>query len=109
MAPRAPSGSTRSTTPPASAWSTTDDDGRVREFIEKPPADAAPTNLINAGTYVFEPSFLERVPLGERVSIERVTFPAMAAEGRLFAMAEPSYWLDTGTPDGLPAGQLRPA
>jgi len=78
---------------------TTDPDGRVLEFIEKPPADAAPTNLINAGTYVFEPSFLERVPLGERVSIERVTFPAMAADGRLFAMAEPSYWLDTGTPD----------
>jgi mannose-1-phosphate guanylyltransferase len=77
---------------------TTDQDGRVLEFIEKPPADEAPSNLINAGTYVFEPSFLDRVPLGERVSIERVTFPQMAEDGRLFAMAEPSYWLDTGTP-----------
>jgi mannose-1-phosphate guanylyltransferase len=77
---------------------TTEPDGRVRAFIEKPPADQAPSNLINAGTYVFEPSFLDRVPLGERVSIERVTFPEMAAEGRLYAMAEPSYWLDTGTP-----------
>jgi mannose-1-phosphate guanylyltransferase len=77
---------------------TTDEDGMVREFIEKPPAEEAPSNLINAGTYVFEPSFLERVPLGERVSIERVTFPEMAAEGRLYAMAESSYWLDTGTP-----------
>ena len=77
---------------------TTDEDGRVREFIEKPPADASPSNLINAGTYVFEPSFLDRVPLGARVSIERVTFPEMAAEGRLYAMAEPSYWLDAGTP-----------
>jgi mannose-1-phosphate guanylyltransferase len=77
---------------------TTDEEGRVREFIEKPPADEAPSNLINAGTYVFEPQFLDRVPLGVRTSIERVTFPAMAAEGRLFAMAEPSYWLDTGTP-----------
>jgi mannose-1-phosphate guanylyltransferase len=78
---------------------TTDDDGRVREFIEKPPADQAPTNLINAGTYVFEVSVLDRVPLGERVSIERVTFPEMAAEGVLYAMAESSYWLDTGTPE----------
>ncbi|MGH8997451.1 MAG: sugar phosphate nucleotidyltransferase [Acidimicrobiales bacterium] len=77
---------------------TTDAEGRVGEFIEKPPAEAAPSNLINAGTYVFEPSFLGRVPLGVRTSIERVTFPEMAAEGRLFAMAEPSYWLDTGTP-----------
>ncbi len=77
---------------------TTDGDGRVREFVEKPSAEDAPSNLINAGTYVFEPSFLARVALGERVSIERVTFPEMAAEGRLFAMADASYWLDTGTP-----------
>lgn len=77
---------------------TTDDDGRVREFIEKPPAGEAPTNLINAGTYVFEPSVLDRVALGARVSIERVTFPQMAADGALYAMAESSYWLDTGTP-----------
>ncbi len=77
---------------------TTDEDGRVREFIEKPPADEAPSNLINAGTYVFEPSFLDRVRLGERISIERVIFPEMAAHGQLYAMADSSYWLDTGTP-----------
>ncbi len=76
----------------------TDDEGRVLAFVEKPSIEEAPTNLINAGTYVFEPSFLARVPLGKRVSIERVTFPEMAAEGRLFAMADPAYWLDTGTP-----------
>lgn len=78
----------------------TDTDGGVEAFIEKPQGEA-PSNLINAGAYVFEPEFLERVPLGERVSIERVTFPAMAAEGRLFAMAEPSYWLDVGTAEAF--------
>ena len=80
---------------------TTDDEGRVEAFIEKPPPGEAPTNLINAGTYVLEPAFLERVPLGERVSVEVVTFPQMARDGRLFAMAEPSYWLDAGTPDAF--------
>ena len=77
----------------------TEEDGRVIAFVEKPPADEAPTNLINAGTYVFEPSFLDRVPLGERVSIERVTFPAMVEDGVLYAWPDESYWLDTGTPD----------
>jgi mannose-1-phosphate guanylyltransferase len=77
----------------------TDDDGRVIAFVEKPPRDEAPTNLINAGTYVFEPSFVERVPLGERVSIERATFPAMVADKVLYAFADESYWLDTGTPE----------
>ena len=76
----------------------TDADGRVTAFVEKPPADEAPTNLINAGTYVFEPAFLDRIALGERVSIERSTFPAMEADGVLHAMADESYWLDTGTP-----------
>jgi mannose-1-phosphate guanylyltransferase len=76
----------------------TEDDGRVQAFVEKPPRDEAPTNLINAGTYVLEPSFLDRVPPGRRTSIERETFPAMAREGSLFALADDAYWLDTGTP-----------
>lgn len=76
----------------------TDDEGRVTAFVEKPPRDEAPTNLINAGTYVLEPSFLRRVPPERRVSVERDTFPAMARERCLFAVADEAYWLDTGTP-----------
>lgn len=76
----------------------TDGDGRVIEFVEKPPADRVPTNLINAGTYVLEPDVLARIPGDRRVSIERETFPALAAEGAVFAMASDAYWIDTGTP-----------
>jgi mannose-1-phosphate guanylyltransferase len=76
----------------------TDDDGRVIAFIEKPPRDEAPTNLINAGTYVLEPSVLDRIASDRKVSIEREVFPAMASEGRLYAMSTNDYWLDTGTP-----------
>jgi mannose-1-phosphate guanylyltransferase len=77
----------------------THDDGRVIEFIEKPPKGHAPTNLINAGCYVLEPTVIDRIPDGRRVSIERETFPALAAESALFATASDSYWLDTGTPE----------
>ncbi|HEV7959367.1 MAG TPA: NDP-sugar synthase [Acidimicrobiales bacterium] len=76
----------------------THEDGRVIAFVEKPPANEAPTNLINAGTYVFEPRALDRIALEGRVSVERETFPALAAAGTLFAMADHAYWLDTGTP-----------
>jgi mannose-1-phosphate guanylyltransferase len=76
----------------------TDSEGRVTAFVEKPPRDEAPTNEINAGTYVLEPSVLERIPEGGRVSIERETFPAMVRDGRLFARSDDRYWLDTGTP-----------
>jgi mannose-1-phosphate guanylyltransferase len=77
----------------------TDTDGRVEAFIEKPPRDEAPTNFINAGTYVFEPSALDRIPADQRVSIERETFPALVEAGALFALGSDAYWLDTGTPD----------
>jgi mannose-1-phosphate guanylyltransferase len=80
-------------------------DGRVQAFVEKPPRDEAPTDLVNAGTYVLEPRALERIPLDQRVSVERVTFPAMVADGALFAAADHElagssavYWADTGTP-----------
>lgn len=84
----------------------TDEKGRVIAFVEKPPLDEAPTNLINAGTYVFEPSVLDRIPGGRKVSVERETFPAMAAEGTLYAWAGASYWLDTGTPEQYIQAQL---
>jgi len=76
----------------------TDADGRVTAFVEKPPRDEAPTNEINAGTYVLEASVLDRIPTGGRVSIERETFPAMVRQGVLYARSDDGYWLDTGTP-----------
>ena len=76
-----------------------DERGWVTNFIEKPAPGTTPSNVINAGTYVLEPSVLDRMPPGERLSIERVVFPAMVAEQRLAAMATGDYWIDTGRPD----------
>jgi mannose-1-phosphate guanylyltransferase len=76
----------------------TGEHGRVLEFVEKPPAGTAPTNNVNAGTYVLEPSFLERVADEAAVSVETQVFPEMVQHGVLFAMHDASYWLDAGTP-----------
>jgi mannose-1-phosphate guanylyltransferase len=77
----------------------TADDGRVLGFIEKPPRDEAPSKWINAGTYVLEPSVLDRIPGGRKVSVERETFPAMVEDGTLYAVKDPCYWVDAGTPE----------
>ena len=71
----------------------------VRRFVEKPAPGETESNLINGGTYVFEPSVLDPIGAGERLSIERVTFPALVDEGRLAAVATDDYWLDTGRPE----------
>lgn len=76
----------------------TNERGMVEAFIEKPLAEEAPSNWINAGTYVLEPSVLGRIPGGRKVSIERETFPAMVTDGTLFAMQSDAYWVDAGTP-----------
>ncbi|MBU3718000.1 MAG: NDP-sugar synthase [Actinobacteria bacterium] len=75
-----------------------DGTGLVSRFVEKPAPGTAPSNLINAGTYVFEPSVLRRIPTGRKVSIERETFPQIVADRRLYAMATDDYWVDTGRP-----------
>ena len=84
----------------------TDTDGRVLGFIEKPAPGTAPTNWINAGTYVFEPTVLDHIAAGRRVSVEREVFPALAETGRLFAWESADYWIDTGTPATYLQAQL---
>ncbi len=76
----------------------TDERGRVERFVEKPAPGTAPSNQINGGTYVLEPSVLRRIPAGRKVSIERATFPDVVDDGRLYAMATDDYWIDAGNP-----------
>jgi mannose-1-phosphate guanylyltransferase len=75
----------------------TDEKGVVTAFVEKPRPGTAPSNLINAGTYVFEPAVVDRIAADGPVSIERVTFPALVADGWLYALASGADWVDAGT------------
>ncbi len=77
----------------------TDANSRVERFVEKPEPGTEPTNRINAGTYVMEPSVLDKIPSGRRVSVERETFPLLCDDGSLFAVASDVYWIDAGTPE----------
>ncbi len=77
-----------------------DASGRVEAFVEKPPRDEAPTNEINAGTYLLERAVLDAIPAGRPVSIERETFPELIAAGRpLYAYTTADYWIDLGKPE----------
>ena len=73
--------------------------GRVRGFLEKPAPGTTTSRHVNAGTYVFEPDVLDMLPGDAPQSVERVTFPALAAHGALFAHPTDDYWLDAGRPE----------
>ena len=77
----------------------TDADGRVLRFVEKPQPGETKSHFASAGTYVMEESTLVLMPGTEKLSIERVTFPQLVAEGGLYAMATDDYWIDAGRPD----------
>jgi len=71
----------------------------VERFVEKPAPGQTDSNLINAGTYVMEPVVLDLIAPGERVSVERSTFPRLVEQGRLAAYATDDYWIDAGRPE----------
>lgn len=77
----------------------TDEIGKVLRFVEKPKPGETASRFASAGTYVMEESTLALMPGTEKLSIERVTFPQLVAEGSLYAMATDDYWIDAGRPD----------
>jgi mannose-1-phosphate guanylyltransferase len=72
-------------------------DHSVRDFVEKPSSDNAPSNLISAGAYVLEREILGLIAPDRNVSIEREVWPALIGNG-LYGYPSESYWLDIGTP-----------
>ena len=76
---------------------------RVKSFLEK--MDNPPSNLINAGCYIFNRAIIDAIPAGQVVSVERETFPQLLATGKkVFGYVDRSYWLDIGTPAALIKG-----
>lgn len=74
-------------------------DNRIKRFIEKPPKDKAPSNLINAGVYVLSPKVFDYIPKGKAVSVEREVFPKLAEEGMLYGHFTSGLWIDIGKPE----------
>jgi mannose-1-phosphate guanylyltransferase len=78
-----------------------DPTNRIMRFVEKPPPGQAPSNLGNAGTWLFDPEVLEHIPDQKMDgSIERLVMPGLIAEGRLLlGFPSDAYWMDLGTPE----------
>ncbi|HEX9339903.1 MAG TPA: NDP-sugar synthase [Thermoplasmata archaeon] len=80
--------------------------GRVVQFVEKPAKGEAPSNLVNAGRYVFEPDVFDFIEGGRAVSLEREVFPRLIPRG-LTAFRYEGFWSDAGTlPSYLNAQRL---
>lgn len=72
-------------------------DGTITKFVEKPKAEDAPSDLINAGAYLLEPQVLNYIETGKLVSMEKEIFPQVIDNtGRFFGYKFQGYWRDVG-------------
>jgi len=77
-----------------------DNNGWIERFVEKPPREQAPSNLINAGVWLFEPSVLDQIEPNRFTMVEQELFPDLATDRRLFGyVPDRPYWIDAGTPE----------
>jgi len=80
----------------------TAEDGRITTFVEKPPLETAPSKLINAGNWLFEPSTIRGLSPTEFNRVEDGLFPQLCeAERPIFGFSLPSYWRDIGNSEAL--------
>lgn len=68
---------------------------RILEFVEKPKAKDAPSNLINSGFYIIEPEVLELIKPGFCM-LEKDVFPELAKRKSLYGFPFSGQWFDTG-------------
>jgi NDP-sugar pyrophosphorylase family protein len=71
---------------------------KILRFVEKPKKEEAPSNLINSGLSIWEPSALLDIPEGHSM-YEKDVFPILAKNGKLFGYVFEGQWFDTGTPE----------
>jgi mannose-1-phosphate guanylyltransferase len=72
-------------------------DGNITKFVEKPKAEDAPSDLINAGAYLLETQVLNYIEPGKLVSMEKQIFPQIINNtGRFFGYKFQGHWIDVG-------------
>ncbi len=76
------------------------EDGRIRNFLEKPGWGEVVSDTINTGIYVLEPEVLDHIPEGVSFDFSRDLFPRlMALKKPLFGHVSRGYWRDVGNPE----------
>ena len=77
----------------------TEEDGRVRAFIEKPCWDRVVTDLVNTGIYVLSPRVLDCIPAHREFDFAKDLFPLLLRQDQLLlGVPMEGYWCDVGTP-----------
>lgn len=76
----------------------TDEEGRIKQFQEKPTWGELMSDTVNTGIYVLEPEVLDMIPPDTNFDFATELFPQMLAQGMyLYGHVADDYWCDVGS------------
>lgn len=82
----------------------TDEQMRIRRFLEKPSTSEIFSDTVNTGTYILEPSVLDYLPENTESDFSKDLFPLLLEKGEpMYGFVADGYWCDVGHLDAYRA------
>jgi mannose-1-phosphate guanylyltransferase/phosphomannomutase len=77
----------------------TDNDGRIRRFLEKPSWGEVFSDTVNTGMYILDPSIFDYMEMGKSYDWSQHIFPQILSENKpMFGyVMDGDYWCDVGS------------
>jgi mannose-1-phosphate guanylyltransferase/phosphomannomutase len=84
----------------------TDEENRIRRFLEKPSTSEIFSDTVNTGTYILEPEVLDYLPENQETDFSKELFPLLLEKGEpMFGYVADGYWCDVGHLDAYREAQ----
>ncbi|HBB34907.1 MAG TPA: mannose-1-phosphate guanylyltransferase [Cyanobacteria bacterium UBA8803] len=84
----------------------TDEEMRIRRFLEKPSTSEIFSDTVNTGTYILDPSVLEYLPENTECDFSKDLFPLLLEKGEpMYGYVADGYWCDVGHLDAYREAQ----
>ncbi|HLP90384.1 MAG TPA: mannose-1-phosphate guanyltransferase [Nostocaceae cyanobacterium] len=84
----------------------TNEDGRIKRFLEKPSTSEIFSDTVNTGTYILEPEVLEYLPEHTECDFSKDLFPLLLTRNEpMYGYIAQGYWCDVGHLDAYREAQ----
>jgi len=84
----------------------TDEQMRIRRFLEKPSTSEIFSDTVNTGTYILEPSVLDYLPVNTESDFSKELFPLLLEKDEpMYGYIAEGYWCDVGHLDAYREAQ----
>jgi mannose-1-phosphate guanylyltransferase/phosphomannomutase len=84
----------------------TDEQQRIKRFLEKPSSSEIFSDTVNTGTYILEPEVLDYLPQNQEADFSKDLFPLLLEKGEpMYGYVMQGYWCDVGHLDAYREAQ----